>query len=104
MSRTTILQTQGHSCHYCQYQWPGDRASITRLIKRGGPRAPTMDHRVPRARGGTDHPDNLVVCCQQCNSEKAHLTETEYMAARHDRRVLLAERLRTIHLTRGDQS
>lgn len=30
----------------------------------------TVDHVVPKARGGTDAPGNLAVLCRQCNSAK----------------------------------
>lgn len=30
----------------------------------------TVDHVVPKSRGGTDHPSNLAVLCRGCNSRK----------------------------------
>jgi 5-methylcytosine-specific restriction endonuclease McrA len=30
-----------------------------------------VDHVVPRSRGGTDDPDNLITSCQDCNRGKA---------------------------------
>jgi 5-methylcytosine-specific restriction protein A len=30
----------------------------------------TVDHKVPKARGGTDDPDNLWALCRACNSTK----------------------------------
>lgn len=32
--------------------------------------ATTADHRVPKARGGTDHQSNLQAACRSCNSSK----------------------------------
>ena len=32
--------------------------------------SPVVDHFYPIARGGTDEPDNLVLCCKSCNSSK----------------------------------
>jgi len=34
------------------------------------PWGPTVDHRVPRARGGTDDLDNLVIAHLRCNAAK----------------------------------
>lgn len=39
-----------------------------------------IDHMTPISRGGTNHPENKVVCCHQCNSRKHVLTADEYMA------------------------
>ena len=32
--------------------------------------ANTRDHIIPRSKGGTDAPENIVECCQECNSAK----------------------------------
>ena len=41
----------------------------------------TIDHIVPRARGGTDHIDNLQLLCNACNSVKGTKTQAEFLAA-----------------------
>ena len=45
----------------------------------------TIDHIVPRARGGTDHVDNLQLLCNACNSLKGTKTQAEFMAALQSR-------------------
>ena len=45
----------------------------------------TIDHIVPRARGGTDHVDNLQLLCNACNSVKGTKTQAEFMAALQSR-------------------
>jgi len=51
-TRDGILQRDGWLCHYC-----------------AGP-ATTVDHVIPRAKGGTNDEDNLVAACARCNSSK----------------------------------
>lgn len=94
-----LVRREGFGCHYCHYQWPAAKAKLLSMVARGGNRAPTVDHLTPRSRGGSDHMRNLAACCQKCNSDKAHLTEAEFVAVRHDRRALLAARNMTLHLT-----
>ena len=41
----------------------------------------TVDHFIPRSRGGTDHPDNLQLLCAACNSLKGNRTQPELIVA-----------------------
>ena len=41
----------------------------------------TVDHILPRSRGGTDHLDNLQLLCLGCNSSKGNRTMPEWRAA-----------------------
>ena len=41
----------------------------------------TVDHVVPRSRGGTDHPSNLQLLCGACNSKKGNRTQAELIVA-----------------------
>lgn len=41
---------------------------------------PQVEHRVPRSRGGSDHPSNLCLSCVECNADKGTLTDVEYAA------------------------
>jgi len=59
LSRKTILQRDDHECCYC-----GDRAS-------------TMDHIIPRSRGGQHSWKNVVACCYDCNQIKDNRTPEE---------------------------
>lgn len=38
----------------------------------------TIDHKHPKAKGGTDDMDNLVGCCKSCNQMKADRTVSEF--------------------------
>lgn len=38
----------------------------------------SIDHMVPRSRGGSSDPENLQWCCKICNGLKSDLTDIEY--------------------------
>lgn len=66
-------------CEYCGTQVTMDGAVTDK-------NRATIDHRIPRARGGTNLRANLAICCYGCNQEKAMLTEAEFRAVfRRDR-------------------
>ena len=54
-SRSMIYKRDNHTCQYC--------GSTTRL---------TIDHVIPRCRGGQDTWENLVVACSSCNTKKGN--------------------------------
>jgi 5-methylcytosine-specific restriction protein A len=51
--RRVVLDRDRYTCGYC------------------GEHATTVDHRKPKAEGGTDDPGNLVACCVVCQQRKA---------------------------------
>ncbi|PLX33582.1 MAG: HNH endonuclease [Ignavibacteria bacterium] len=55
LSRKNIIRRDGHRCQYC-----GSRSAPL-----------TVDHIIPRARGGADTWDNLVTACLPCNNKKS---------------------------------
>ncbi len=57
-----ILRDQG-TCQYCARTLPGKDL--------------TMDHVIPRSRGGASTWENLVACCFPCNNRKADRTPSE---------------------------
>ena len=52
-SRAMIYKRDGHKCQYC-----------------GSTRRLTIDHVLPRSKGGDDSWNNLVVACSKCNTVK----------------------------------
>jgi hypothetical protein len=40
----------------------------------------SIDHRIPRSRGGSDEGDNLWVLCRSCNSSKGDQTDEEWLS------------------------
>jgi len=55
-TRRNLFQRDGHTCQYCGKHFPTDRLSI--------------DHVLPRSRGGHTGWDNCVLACVRCNSTK----------------------------------
>ena len=70
LSRKNILLRDRNSCQYCGLVLP--------------PAELTLDHVVPRSRGGLSTWENLVACCHTCNRKKgnhllAELTGTKLL-------------------------
>lgn len=60
VTRKRILNRDGHACGYC-----GSKKNLT------------IDHIIPRSRGGGNTWDNLVTCCGRCNVAKGNRTPEE---------------------------
>lgn len=56
LSRRAILARDNHTCQYCGHS----------------ARDLTLDHVVPREKGGLSSWDNLVACCIRCNNKKGN--------------------------------
>lgn len=63
LTRTNIYKRDGYKCVYC--------GNSTRKFL-------TLDHVIPKSKGGKDAWGNLVTACRTCNSEKADLTIEEW--------------------------
>ncbi len=61
LTRRNILHRDSHACQYCGYS--GDEL--------------TLDHVIPRSRGGPDSWENLVSACVRCNVKKGNRTPEE---------------------------
>jgi 5-methylcytosine-specific restriction endonuclease McrA len=58
LSRKNILLRDRNTCQYCGEAYP--------------PGELTLDHVVPRSRGGNSTWENLVACCHDCNRKKGN--------------------------------
>jgi len=63
LSRKNILLRDHNTCQYCQEVFT--------------PQELTLDHVIPKARGGDSTWDNLVACCRRCNNRKGNQTPEE---------------------------
>lgn len=60
--REQIYDRDGHRCIYC-----------------GSQHILTIDHQLPRVRGGDNDPDNLATVCRTCNVRKGTRTHGEFV-------------------------
>jgi 5-methylcytosine-specific restriction endonuclease McrA len=60
LNRRNIYARDGNTCQYCGKKFPTSELSL--------------DHIIPRSRGGGDSWENLVCACTNCNSRKADKT------------------------------
>jgi len=63
MKRMRIYMRDKYRCQYC-----GARKSVNDL---------TLDHILPRSRGGDNSPVNIVTACVPCNNRKSNRTPDE---------------------------
>ncbi len=61
LTRRNVLERDDQTCQYCSYRGDGL----------------TLDHVVPRSRGGGDTWENLVAACVRCNVRKGNRTPDE---------------------------
>jgi 5-methylcytosine-specific restriction endonuclease McrA len=57
VNRREVLRRDKHACQYC-----------------GSTKQLTLDHVIPRSKGGKHSWDNVVIACEQCNSRKGDRT------------------------------
>jgi 5-methylcytosine-specific restriction endonuclease McrA len=92
LSRKNILLRDRNTCQYCGVLLPSGEL--------------TLDHVVPRSRGGNSTWENLVACCHACNRKKGNrmLTEIEDMILLREPRPFSLHTSRQIMrmLGRGD--
>ena len=63
LNRRTLFARDGHRCQYCGQSLPASQLSL--------------DHVVPRSRGGATTWDNVVASCLHCNTKKGGRTPQE---------------------------
>lgn len=63
-------RSSASTCFYCGVVFTED-----------GPDHRTVDHRVPRSRGGSDGLANLVFSCYACNQRKRDRPEADFLAS-----------------------
>lgn len=82
INRHAIYERDGGKCAYCQ-------KSLDR-------RDATMDHVLPRSRGGQTEWLNIVLSCTECNTRKGDRTPTEAHMTLHSKPYVPKVRLRQV--------
>ena len=67
--RAYVFHQNGHRCFYCGEQ----------------NKPLTLDHVIPKSRGGTDRVANLTAACKKCNDRKDNRLPEEFLADRPDK-------------------
>jgi 5-methylcytosine-specific restriction endonuclease McrA len=60
LTKYNVYRRDGHQCAYC-----GSKENLT------------LDHVIPKSRGGKSSWDNLATCCFKCNNKKGDKTPSE---------------------------
>jgi len=71
--RKKVFELDGYRCHLCNKM-----CDKTKAVPH--PRAPTVDHVIPLAAGGTHEPSNCRTACFMCNSVKGDRGGGEQLA------------------------
>lgn len=82
LSRKNILLRDRYTCQYCSVVLPSSEL--------------TLDHVIPRSKGGLSTWENLVACCHDCNRRKANLLLEEM----HDMKLQRVPSPFTLHTSR----
>jgi 5-methylcytosine-specific restriction endonuclease McrA len=69
-NRKNIFERDKYACQYCGTKPPSKRAALKWMEEK----ALTFDHVVPKSQGGKTTWENIVTCCQACNSKKQDRT------------------------------
>jgi 5-methylcytosine-specific restriction endonuclease McrA len=92
--RDLLYDKQGGLCYYCK------RRMIKRWPHVDGIQPPlhmtTLDHKVPRSKGGTNRSENKCAACHACNGLKGDMTDKEFF------KYLRANESQTQSLTLSD--
>ncbi len=68
-----IAERDGRLCFYCR------RVFELEFM--------TLDHLVPKTRGGSNHISNLVLSCSPCNYKKGHVDVVSFVCGRRVRGI-----------------
>ena len=86
-SHTAAFERSGSRCMHC-----GKQLSRSNHGRGSGRGAYETDHRMPRARGGTDHGRNLIAICAECNILKSDMPASKFNELMAEQRQARQER------------
>lgn len=71
-----LYNEQGGICPYCLGEM-----TLTQHFNNSA----TVDHLIPKSRGGADLRENFVIACKSCNEDKGNKMPNMYILAMHKR-------------------
>lgn len=72
-----VMRRFDSRCAFCSNRvWPADKGGWSPATPRHS-RA-TIDHALPKSRGGTNADENLLLACAACNGAKDDMTDGEF--------------------------
>lgn len=81
--RLRVFKEKGFNCKICNIE--GDNVKLTKsdngsihLDLYSGNRLMTIDHIIPKSKGGNNHINNLEPMCCECNFKKGNILEDSY--------------------------
>ena len=77
LSRSPVRAFGGELCFWCDRELLPTGFQIS--DGKSHPLSGTRDHRIPRSQGGPNHPDNLVLACYECNTNRGIIPEEEWI-------------------------
>lgn len=75
-----LIQRDGSKCHYCKCVLNNNNI--------------TVDHVIPKSKGGSDRIENLVLSCEFCNYQRSDIDYKEFKDKKDNERKLLLEKLK----------
>lgn len=80
------FRKQFGKCHYCKVltykTFKLSKSGFEYIRINGGPDEFSIDHKLPKSKGGGNEPSNKVRCCASCNTEKGSRDYEEFKAAK----------------------
>ena len=64
---------KGDICHYCNLDMT-DKQHLR-----------TLDHKIPKSKGGKNNAENILIACQPCNLSKGNMDYDEFIKLRREK-------------------
>lgn len=78
--RLRIYQRDGWHCVWCRAPVESGRRTLGGSTVHGAKRLATLDHYLPRGRGGRNAADNLLTACMLCNAARGEMPAVAFAA------------------------
>jgi hypothetical protein len=78
--KTLLSEAQNHKCCWC-----GQKMIESNVIRSN---SSTIEHIIPRSKGGENNPDNYAVACHRCNNNRGDSSVEEFLAKIETSKIL----------------